>query len=66
MDIERESSVTPVQIKNLCFKNDKNNPNYIINNLNFDLHKGEKFLVVGENGVGKSTLLKLLVGLLEP
>lgn len=66
MDIERESSVTPVQIKNLCFKYDKNNPNYIINNLNFDLHKGEKFLVVGENGVGKSTLLKLLVGLLEP
>lgn len=66
MDIERESSVTPVQIKNLCFKYDKNNPNYIINNLNFDLHKGEKFLVVGENGVGKSTLLKLLVGLLKP
>ena len=66
MDIERESSVTPIQIKNLCFKYDKNNPNYIINNLNFDLHKGEKFLVVGENGVGKSTLLKLLVGLLKP
>ena len=66
MDIERESSVTPVQIKNLCFKYDKNSPNYIINNLNFDLHKGEKFLVVGENGVGKSTLLKLLVGLLKP
>ena len=66
MDIERESSVTPVQIKNLCFKYDKNSPNYIINNLNFDLHKGEKFLVVGENGVGKSTLLKLLVGILKP
>lgn len=66
MDIERESSVTPVQIKDLCFKYDKNSPNYIINNLNFDLHKGEKFLVVGENGVGKSTLLKLLVGILKP
>lgn len=66
MDIERESSVTPIQIKKLCFKYDKNSPNYIINNLNFDLHKGEKFLVVGENGVGKSTLLKLLVGILKP
>ena len=66
MDIERESSVTPIQIKKLCFKYDKNSPNYIINNLNFDLHKGEKFLVVGENGVGKSNLLKLLVGILKP
>lgn len=66
MDMERETSSIPLQIKNLCFKYDKNSTNYIIDNLNFDLHKGEKFLIVGENGVGKSTLLKLLVGLLKP
>ena len=66
MDIERDASSIPLQIKNLCFKYDKNSHNYIINNLNFDLYKGEKFLIVGENGVGKSTLLKLLVGLLKP
>ena len=66
MDMERETSSIPLQIKNLRFKYDKNSTNYIIDNLNFDLHKGEKFLIVGENGVGKSTLLKLLVGLLKP
>ena len=27
---------------------------------------GEKFLIVGENGVGKSTLLKLIMGKLKP
>ena len=31
-------------------------------NLSFNLTRGEKFLIVGENGIGKSTLLKLIVG----
>ena len=30
------------------------------------LTRGEKFLIVGENGIGKSTLLKLIVGQLKP
>ena len=34
--------------------------------LSFALTRGEKFLVCGENGVGKSTLLKLIVGDLKP
>ena len=38
----------------------------MIDNLTFDLGRGEKFLIVGENGVGKSTLLKLIVGQLKP
>jgi len=38
----------------------------LFKNLSFDLSRGEKFLVVGENGIGKSTLLKLIVGELVP
>ena len=38
----------------------------VINNLSFELIKGEKLLILGENGVGKSTLLKLIVGKLTP
>ena len=36
------------------------------NRLSFSLTRGERFLIVGENGVGKSTLLKLIVGQLSP
>lgn len=64
LDIDRESSTIPLKIENLCFRYDKESSQNIINNLNFELHRGEKFLIVGENGAGKSTLLKLIVGLL--
>jgi ATP-binding cassette subfamily F protein 3 len=37
----------------------------IINNLSFIVNNKERFLIVGENGVGKSTLLKLIVGELK-
>lgn len=34
--------------------------------VSFRLEKGERLAVLGENGIGKSTLLKTLVGMLEP
>lgn len=62
----RESSNVPLKVENLSFKYDKNSLDYIIHHLSFELFKGEKFLIVGENGIGKSTLLKLIVGQLKP
>ena len=64
LNVGRESTSIPLKIENLCFRYDKESPRNIIDNLNFELHRGEKFLVVGENGVGESTLLKLIFGLL--
>ena len=34
----------------------------LFNGLNFGLHKGEKTALIANNGTGKSTLLKILVG----
>ncbi|HKZ51989.1 MAG TPA: iron chelate uptake ABC transporter family permease subunit, partial [Candidatus Acidoferrales bacterium] len=34
--------------------------------LNFSLHRGELLAIIGPNASGKSTLLKLLAGLLAP
>lgn len=62
--IEQESSNFPIIVDNIFFG--YNDEKQIIKNLSFTLNKGEKFLIVGNNGVGKSTLLKLIVGKLKP
>ena len=66
MNINKEDSAIPLKIENLFFKYNKNANENIINDLTFNINKGEKFLVVGKNGVGKSTLLKLIIGQLKP
>lgn len=57
-------SKTPLEVQNLSFAYPDSPELY--HNLTFSLARGEKFLIVGENGVGKSTLLKLIVGDLQP
>lgn len=42
------------------------NPDYrVLNNIKLTLHEGEKLAVVGLNGSGKSTFIKLLLGLYQ-
>lgn len=62
--INEKSYLTPLKVENLTFSYTKDNLLY--RNLTFDLTRGEKLLVVGENGIGKTTLLKLIMGLLTP
>ncbi|MCF6246156.1 MAG: ATP-binding cassette domain-containing protein [Desulfobacula sp.] len=38
----------------------------IIENVNFEVYKGEVFVIIGGSGCGKSTLLKHMIGLLPP
>lgn len=66
INLNRESEIIPLKVSNLSFRYNKSINKKIINNLTFDLFKGEKFLVVGTNGIGKSTLLKLIIGQLTP
>ena len=39
---------------------------YVIKSLNLEIKKGQKIAIVGSNGSGKSTFIKLLLGLLSP
>jgi ABC-2 type transport system ATP-binding protein len=44
----------------------KNYPNTVaLDNISFQIHKGEIFCLIGPNGAGKSTLVKLITGQLK-
>lgn len=36
----------------------------VLKNVSFAVHRGDKIAIIGQNGIGKSTLLKILMGLL--
>lgn len=52
-----------IEIKNLNFKYEEKN---ILNNIDLEIEKGNKYLIKGESGTGKSTLAKLLSRELSP
>ncbi len=62
--MKQELNNVPLRVDNLSFGYP--NKELLFNNLTFDMSKGEKLLIVGENGVGKSTLLKLIMDILKP
>ena len=52
----------------VCFKNVSLSfgNNQVLHDADFDIESGEPLCVVGPNGGGKTTLLKLILGLIEP
>lgn len=55
---------TIVRANNLSFSYIENQ--ILFEKLSFYINKGEKIAIIGKNGKGKSTLLNLIAGLLEP
>ncbi len=51
-----------LELENLTVGYDKP----LISNINFKLHVGEKSILTGENGIGKSTLFKTIEGRVKP
>ena len=52
-----------IRVENLTVAYDET---VIIDNISFDVHKGEVFVILGGSGCGKSTLLKQMIGLYAP
>jgi len=54
-----------ITIKDLCFSY-TNKPPYLLDNINLNIPCGAYISVIGENGSCKTTLIKLILGLLKP
>ena len=54
-----------IKLNNIFFSY-KNDENYIIKNINFEIKKGDRIGIKGTTGSGKSTLGNILIGLLDP
>ena len=53
-----------IEFKNIFYAYD--GANFILNDVNFQIAKGETVFVGGSNGAGKSTLLKIINGIIFP
>ncbi len=54
-----------LEFKNVYFRYPGSNFD-VVTNVSFKINKGEKIAIVGSNGAGKSTIIKLLVGIYTP
>ena len=54
-----------IEVRNLTFKYQKTDENHQLNDISFHVKHGEWLSIVGHNGSGKSTTVRLIDGLLE-
>ncbi len=59
------SAVNSIEFKNVTFSY-PNSGYFALDNVSFTIKAGEKVALVGKNGAGKTTIIKLLMGLYKP
>lgn len=60
-DKESLTTIDKIEFKNVSFKYPASEAN-VLNDISFEIHRGEKISIVGLNGAGKTTIIKLLCG----
>jgi ABC-type bacteriocin/lantibiotic exporter with double-glycine peptidase domain len=67
-DLDEETPLTfntSIAVESIKFSYSQDEQ-YVVNNLNLTIKKGERMGVIGKSGSGKTTLMNLLLGFLEP
>lgn len=67
-DLESQIKISrfnKISLSNISYRYSKKTP-YIFEDINLEINKGEKIGIVGVTGGGKSTLIDLILGLLNP
>lgn len=64
-DVSMETLTPKIEFRNLGFRYSDNEP-FVVRNLNLLIPAGQSVAITGSSGCGKTTLIKLLLGLLEP
>ena len=68
LNIEKEFSIKQAFVNFFSFKKKKKKKEYFcaLNDISFNVKKGEVVGLIGSNGAGKSTLLKVVSGVMKP
>ena len=61
----KKSDECLLEVKNVSYKY-KNRDVKVLDDVSFKVYKGEKIAIVGKNGAGKSTIAKMLCGVIRP
>ena len=54
------------RLADMIFKNKKHTEKVVLNNMSFNIAKGESVAFLGKNGEGKSTIIKIITGVCYP
>ncbi len=64
-DVFKNTKALQIEFKDVWFKYPKSK-NWVLKGVSFKINAGENFALVGKNGAGKTTIVKLLMGMYAP
>lgn len=62
----QEECLISIELKNIYFRYPSYEERKILDDINISFERGKSYAIVGKNGCGKSTLVKVLLGLYKP
>ncbi len=60
------SGIEMFRCENLFFSYDVDPPHYVLHDVEFNVSRGDKVALIGYNGLGKSTLMRIIAGRRQP